>query len=138
MDELCRELLPLVDRATADLRAEGLVARTVTVRLRDADFRTRQAGRTLPEPVQSDRAVYAVAKELLARLRGERRIAARLIGVGLSGLVRVGSVDQLTLFEVEGAPSLETERDRVLARVLDEIRERFGERALRRGAVGLG
>lgn len=138
LDELCRELLPLVDRATADLRAEGLVARTVTVRLRDADFRTRQAGRTLPEPVQSDRAVYAVAKELLARLRGERRIAARLIGVGLSGLVRVGSVDQLTLFEVEGAPSLETERDRVLARVLDEIRERFGERALRRGAVGLG
>jgi DNA polymerase-4 len=87
MDELCRELLPLVDRATADLRAEGLVARTVTVRLRDADFRTRQASRTLPEPVQSDRAVYAVAKELLARLRGERRIAARLIGVGLSGLV---------------------------------------------------
>jgi DNA polymerase-4 len=109
----------------------------VTVRLRDADFRTRQAGRTLPEPVQSDRAVYAVAKDLLARLRGERHIAARLIGVGLSGLVRVGSVDQLTLFEVEGAPSLETERDRVLARVLDEIRERFGERALRRGAVGL-
>jgi DNA polymerase-4 len=91
MDELCRELLPLVDRATADLRAEGLVARTVTVRLRDADFRTWQAGRTLPEPVQSDRAVYAVAKDLLARLRGERRIAARLIGVGLSAGAR--SVD---------------------------------------------
>jgi DNA polymerase-4 len=138
MDELCRELLPLVDRATADLRAEGLVARTVTVRLRDADFRTRQAGRTLPGPVQSDRAVYAVAKELLAHLRAERRIPARLIGVGLSGLMRVGAVDQLTLFEVEGAVSLETERDRILARVLDEIRERFGEKALRRGAVGLG
>jgi DNA polymerase-4 len=137
MDELCRELLPLVDRATRDLRAEGLVARTVTVRLRDADFRTRQASRTLPAPVQSDRAVYAVAKELLARLRAERRIAARLVGVGLSGLVRVGSTDQLTLFEVEGADSLESERDRMLARVLDEIRERFGDKALRRGAVGL-
>jgi len=137
-DELCRELLPLVDRATADLRTEGLVARTVTVRLRDADFRTRQAGRTLPEPVQSDRAVYAVAKELLLRLRAERRIPARLIGVGLSGLVRVGSVDQLTLFEVEGAESLETERDRILSRVVDEIRERFGDKALRRGAARLG
>ncbi len=88
--------------------------------------------------MQSDRAVYAVAKELLTRLRAERRIAARLIGVGLSGLVRVGAVDQLTLFEVEGAVSLETERDRILARVLDEIRERFGEKALRRGAMGLG
>jgi DNA polymerase-4 len=138
MDELSRELLALVDRATADLRAEGLVARTVTVRLRDADFRTRQAGRTLPDPVQSDRAVYAVARALLERLRGARPIPARLVGVALSGLVKVGALEQLTLFEPEpGREPVETERDRVVARLIDEVRERFGEKALRRGAAGL-
>ncbi len=136
MDELARELLALVDRATADLRAEGLVARTVTVRLRDADFRTRQAGRTLPDPVESDRAVYAVARQLLARLRAARPIPARLIGVALSGLLKVGALEQLTLFEPEpGAEPVETERDRVVARVIDEVRERFGDKALRRGAA---
>jgi DNA polymerase-4 len=135
MAELSRELLRLVDRATTDLRAEGLVARTVTVRLRDMDFRTRQAGRTLPAPLQSDRAVYAVARELLARLRAQRHVPARLVGVALSGLIKVGDTDQLTLFEIEDAAGLETERDRALARVMDEIRERYGEKALQRGRV---
>lgn len=135
MEELSRELLALVDRASADLRAEGLVARTVTVRLRDADFRTRQAGRTLPAPVCSDRAVYGVARPLLARLRAARAVPARLIGVALSGLIKVGATEQLTLFDDPGAESLETERDRVLAQVIDTVRERFGDRALHRGAV---
>lgn len=135
MDELSRELLALVDRATADLRGEGLVARTVTVKLRDADFRTRQASRTLPDPVQSDRAVYGVARDLLARLRAARQVPARLIGVGLSNLMKVGTLEQLTLFEPAGSEPLETERDRVMARVIDEVRERFGDKALRRGAA---
>jgi len=63
------------------------VARTVTVKLRDADFTTRQASRTLADAVQADRAVYAVARGLLSRLRAARRVPARLIGVALSQLV---------------------------------------------------
>src|SRR5207237_8534391 len=70
------KLLALADRAAADIREAGLLARTVTVKLRDADFTTRQASRTLPDPVQSDRAVYSVARELLARLRKARRVPA--------------------------------------------------------------
>src|SRR2546425_5647651 len=67
------KLCVLADRASADLRDLGLAARTVTVKLRDADFTTRQASRTLPEAVRSDRAVSAVARQLLRRLRGTRR-----------------------------------------------------------------
>jgi DNA polymerase-4 len=51
--EIERELLRLVTRAAADLRGGGLAARTVAVRLRDWDFRTRGAQRTLPDPVGS-------------------------------------------------------------------------------------
>jgi DNA polymerase-4 len=131
-DDLLRELLIQVDRATADLRAEGLVTRTITVKLRDADFTTRQAGRTLPEPVVTDRAVYEVARELLAKLRAARRTSARLIGVALSHLDRPGAAAQLALLEAARATSPETEKDRTLARAIDAVREKFGPDALGR------
>jgi len=130
-----RELLALADRASADLREGGLLARTVTVKLRDADFTTRQASRTLPEPVSSDRAVYAVARELLAKLRAARRAPARLLGVALSHLVRGDVGGQLSLLAPERPATPETERDRTLARVIDELRERFGPDAVARGRL---
>ena len=132
-DDLLRELLAQVDRATSDLRAEGLVARTITVKLRDADFTTRQTARTLPEPVLTDRAVYAVARELLTRLRTARRAPARLIGVALSQLERPGGDAQLALLEAERGGAPESERDRALVRAIDAVRERFGPGALGRG-----
>jgi len=131
---LAARLLSLADRASADVREAGLVARTVTVKVRDADFTTRQASRTLADAVQSDRAVYAVARELLTRLRAARRVPARLLGVALSQLVRTGGEGQLSLLEVP-SNTLETERDRVISRMIDEVRERFGPDALGRGGA---
>jgi DNA polymerase IV len=131
-DDLWRELLVQVDRATSDLRADGLVARTITVRLRDADFTTRQASRTLPEPVRTDRAVYAVSRDLLQKLRTARRTPARLIGVALSQLERLGGEAQLALLETERAQPPETEKDRSLANAIDAVRGRFGPDALGR------
>src|SRR6266576_1697439 len=132
-DSLATELLRLADRASADLREAGLVARTVSVKLRDADFTTRQASRTLPLPVQSDRVVYAVARELLGKLRADRRVPARLLGVSLSQLLPMDVKTQLSLFERAEDVGPETERDRALARAMDELRERFGPDALQRG-----
>lgn len=139
------ELLRLVIRAASDLRREGLLARTVTVKIRDADFRTRQAGRTLPAPIESDRAVHQVALELLTRLRSARRHPARLLGVTLSQLVEAGDgAEQLGLFdaggagggEVDGAASSpESERDRTLTRAVDRLRARFGDGAVVPGRV---
>src|SRR5712675_1135660 len=70
-----RELLRLVTRAAADMRGDGLTARTVAVRLRDWDFKTRGAQRTLPEPVVSDRVILRVAHDLLTGLRNARRVS---------------------------------------------------------------
>lgn len=133
---LTAQLLRLADRATRDLRDGGLVARTVTVKLRDWDFTTRQASRTLAAPVRSDRAVYAVACELLAKLRAARRVPARLLGVSLSRLFPEDTKTQLTLFDTEASASVETDRDRTIARVMDEVRERFGPDAVARGRAG--
>lgn len=125
-EELARELLALVTRAAADLRADGLTARTITVRLRDFDFRTRQASRTLDAPVISDRVIWQVSRTLLAKLRRARRVPARLIGVGLASLAADVRADQLALFERADGDVAETDRDRILARTVDRVRARFG------------
>lgn len=123
-DELETELIRLATRVSRDLRGHGLRARTVTVKLRDHDFRTRQASRTLDEPVESDRAIRPVARELLARLRAARRVPARLVGISLS---QFGGDDsgQLPLLPDAPGPGVETERDRAVARVVDRINTRF-------------
>jgi DNA polymerase-4 len=125
-----RELLALVTRAAADLRADGLSARTITVRIRDHDFRTRSAGRTLPESVMADRVIFQVARQLLRRLRTARVVPARLLGVGLSSLAEDESADQLALFERERDAVVETEKDRAVARAVDLVNAKFGPRGI--------
>ena len=125
-----RELLALVTRAASDLRGDGLAARTVTVKLRDMDFRTRSAQRTLMEPVVADRVIMRVARELLGKLRTARRVPARLLGVALSSLAQDPEADQLTLFGGEADPLTETERDRLLAKTVDRVREKFGAKSI--------
>jgi DNA polymerase IV len=128
-EDLEHELLRLVVRAASDLRSDGLAARTVTVKLRDADFKTRQASRTLPSPVIADRVILATARSLLARLRRARRVSARLLGVSLSSLDQADLETQLSLF-AGPAESLETERDRALAGAVDKLRAKFGRSAI--------
>ncbi len=129
-DELARELLALVTRAAHDLRGDMMTARTITVRIRDFDFKTRQANRTLDTPVISDRVILEVARGLLAKLRNARRVPARLLGVKLSSLAVDSTADQLALFERRDAVTDETDRDRVLARTIDKVREKFGDKGI--------
>ena len=138
-----RELQRLAGRVAADLRGDGLRARTVTVKIRDGDFVTRQAGRTLEEAVESDRAITQVARALLARLRRARRVGVRLLGVSLSNFEgdEESQPGQLGLFgadETSSAapdPAVETDRDRTLSRTVDALRRKFGERAIVPGTL---
>lgn len=128
--DLEHELVALVTRAAFDLRSDGLAARTITVKIRDKDFRTRSAQRTLADPVVSDRVILRVAGELLAKLRAARRVPARLLGVALSSLAQDPKADQLKIFATRGEPSGETERDRVIARTVDRVRDKFGAKGI--------
>jgi DNA polymerase IV len=124
--DLERELLALVVRAASDLRGDAMTARTITVRIRDHDFRTRSAARTLDTSVISDRVIYGVARVLLQKLRAARRVPARLLGVALSSLASDPEADQLTLFERAVDTATETDRDRTIARAVDRVRAKFG------------
>jgi DNA polymerase IV len=135
-DELERELMALAIRVASDLRRQALRARTVTVKIKDGDFRSRTASRTLDQPLESDRAILAVARELLATLRGRRRTGARLLGVGVSHFAPADEGTQLVLFGDDAAiRAMETERDRRLSRAADEIRSKFGPGAIRPGRL---
>ncbi|MDX1493418.1 MAG: DNA polymerase IV [Longimicrobiales bacterium] len=131
--ELERRLMKLATGLGSGLRSKGYRARTVTVKLRDHDFTTRQHSRTVPEPIESNAAIVEVARELMRELREERRVPVRLLGVGLSGLVSADQAQQLGLFQE--AVAGETERDRDLSRVVDRVAHRFGEGAILPGRL---
>ena len=127
-DEIETDLVRLTARVCQDLRGDGLVARTITIKLRDHDFRTRQTARTLGEHVSTDRVIVPVALELLAKLRRERRCAARLIGIALSHLAPADRPQQLGLFG--SFEEKETERDRKVAATVDAIAGKFGRKSI--------
>lgn len=130
--QLGTALRRLAAQVASDLRGDRLGARTVTVKIKDADFTTRLASRTLTEAIESDRAVMQVAIPLLNKLRSARNVPARLVGVSLGNLGPARDADQLGLF---GAPAdaVERPRDRAISRAVDRVRERFGTEAIRSG-----
>lgn len=133
-DDLRRELLKLVTRVAHDLRRSGMTARTITVKLRDKDFRTRSKRRTLPEPVVTDQVIMSVATELLAELRRGRRVPARLVGVSLSSLAHDLSSDQLALFPAEN-PTRDKGRDLTLVKAMDRVRAKYGDKGIVPGSL---
>jgi len=138
-------LRSLAARVASELRADRLAARTITVKVKDADFTTRLASTTVADPVESDRAIADLAVTLFARLRRARTVPSRLIGVACGGLVPRPDAEQLGLFAPpapRSAPRGETaasavpaERpeDRAVSRAVDRVRERFGNEAIRYG-----
>jgi DNA polymerase-4 len=133
--KLLSELRHLGAKVAGDLRGAGMAARTITVKLRTSDFDTHSAGRTLPEPVESDRGVTEPAEALLAKLRAKHRGPARLVGISLSNLTTARLAEQLAMFEAPAVDGVlpERERDRDLSRAVDRVREKFGDDAIRTG-----
>jgi DNA polymerase-4 len=109
------------ERVARELRAQGYAGRSVTLKLRFADFTTLTRTHT-GGPTQDGLRIYREAATLLARVPLDRPV--RLIGLSVSGLGPAGA-GQLSLLEPDAA-----RRER-LARAVDRLVERFGERSIR-------
>jgi DNA polymerase-4 len=127
-EALLDELARLTASAAKELRKHELRARTVAVKVRDPDFTTRQTRHTVKQALETDRAIFDVAKELLFKLRKARRVGVRLLGVSLANFTDQHGVEQLGLFGV--ADQLESDRDRSLTKAVDVVRSKFGSDAL--------
>ena len=132
-EDLEGKLLRLCRSVTHTLRKAGLRARTITVKLRDGDFKTRSRSTTLVEPLETGGATYRIARVLLAELRTQRRAPARLLGVSLTNLD--SGVDPVQFGLFEETDRLEGHRERTLDHVVDGLRERFGDGAVLPGRI---
>jgi len=80
------EVRRLAAHVSERLRASGLSGKTVTAKLRYADFSIRTRSTTLPAAVDEATTIGEVACGLLDRGLRDRPGALRLVGVGVSGL----------------------------------------------------
>ena len=111
----------LTARVAAQLRDEGLVARTVTLKLRHDDFVTVTRRQTLPEATDLDRELLAEARRLFRAAFEEvrrRDRGVRLIGIAATNLTTAVEPD---LFE-----SADRARLRDLTDAVDRVRDRYG------------
>jgi DNA polymerase-4 len=120
-----RELLRLSDRTAKALRAAGCVARTVTVKLRLASFKTITRSRTLPEPTDVTRVIYATARALHESSGLDPRARLRLVGVRATGLRPASGAATQLAFGDRPVGWREAER------AVDQIARRFGDGAVR-------
>ena len=119
-DVVRRELLRLAERTAARLRTAGLAGRTVSVKIRFADFTTITRARTLSEPTDVAAVLYATARQLYEAL-GLDRARLRLVGIRVEGLVESElAPHQLLLGErAQGRREVEQAADRAARRFGD-------------------
>ena len=119
--ELYSELQRQVESVAGRLRAEGLLARTIQIKIRDARFRTVTRSRSLAVPTASTQLVFKQARQLLEKwLQEHLNTPVRLLGVGVSGLEEPD----------EHGIDYDSPEQKVLDSTLDEIKRRYGENKL--------
>ncbi|WP_269045311.1 DNA polymerase IV [Paenarthrobacter sp. Z7-10] len=120
---LKRELLRLAHRSAERLRQSGVVARTVVLKVKYADFSVLSRSRTVGSPVDSAQLLYATAVQLLEAL-GDRPMTVRLIGLRAEALEPAGqSSFQLSLDRRE-------DNWRTAEAALDAVAAKFGPRKI--------
>ncbi|GGJ19985.1 UNVERIFIED_ORG: DNA polymerase-4 [Paenarthrobacter nicotinovorans] len=120
---LHRELLRLSHRTASRLRSSGMLARTVALKIRYADFSTVSRSRTVHTPVDSAQLIYQVAVQLLESL-GPRSMSVRLVGVRAEQLEPAGQTSmQLSLDRRD-------DNWRAAEQALDRVSQRFGSKTL--------
>ena len=123
-DEILRELLRMVERATHRLRDRGLVSKTIAIKIRFADFTTISRSKTVPLPISGVQECYEVVRKLYEALKLDRA-RIRLVGVSLENLSDgTGSPQQLLLGEREKGWREATE-------AMDAATRRFGRGSVR-------
>ena len=119
-----RTLLGLSDKVAARLRSAGLVGRTVSIKVRFADFTTISRSRSLRDPTDVSRDIAALARELYDAL-GLQRARVRLVGVRVEQLSEASSTPvQIALDEPEHGW-------RDADRAVDRASARFGAGSVR-------
>ena len=118
-------LLDLVESVAYSLRQERLLARTVTLKLKDTEFQSITRQVKLAQPSNLSGPIFEAARGLLRKAaQGE---PYRLIGVSTSEL---GETEQLSMFD-----SARSERERAVTGAADKLRAKYGQDSVTRARL---
>jgi len=127
-DYLHATLFYLADLVSRRMRRNGFVGRTITVRIRHADFTTVTRRMTLNHSTDSHSVIYHYASQIFDAY-WNNRIRLRLLGISVSGLDPASYCQlQQDMFHDS---SVSHDRSRTsVDETIDQIRDRFGEHAI--------
>jgi DNA polymerase-4 len=128
-EQIEKALLDLCEDVATRLRKRGEQARTLTLKVRNAQFHTVTRATRLRRPTDLTDDLYAAAVSLFRNkvdLAGQR---VRLLGISTSGL-NSGGGEQLELFE-----KTDTDKRHRVAEAVDRLRGKLGRDAVRRGRL---
>ena len=121
---ILREFLRLTEKATYRMREKDFSARTISIKVRFADFKTITRSKTLPLPLSATHEVFEVVKALFLALKLDRA-RVRLVGVSIDGFEDgVDGTEQLILGEREKGW-------RQATAAIDRASARFGQGSVR-------
>lgn len=121
---LLSTLLRLSEQVGRRMRRDGYLANTITVKIRYMNFRTITRQKKLDAHFERDDIIYALARNLFETNFSSEKV--RLLGVSASGLVGKDQNLSEPMFE-------EDKRHRIFVRVVDSIRDKFGDESIKRG-----
>jgi len=125
-EEILQEFLRLTEKAAARLRENNYYAKTISIKVRFADFSTISRSKTLPLPIDSTHEIYEIAKGLYLALNLDRA-RLRLVGISLDNLSEAAP-EQLVLGAREkGWREADT--------AIDQAKLRFGGGSVRPGRL---
>lgn len=125
MEDVQRVMLNLADQVARRLRRQQLMAQTVQITIRTPDMKTITRSQSLETVTEQAEEIYREACELYRRHWNEDK-PVRLLGITLQNLVpKEEAALQLDLFGYEQQPKKES-----LTRVMDMLRDKFGENAV--------
>ena len=122
-EEILKEFLRLTEKSADRMRAKGLAANTISIKVRFADFKTISRSKTLDLPTTGTQEIFEVAKSLYLGLELDR-VLVRLVGVSLDSLVENDDVTQMVLGE-------RTSSWQQADRAIDRVKAKFGSGSLR-------
>jgi DNA polymerase IV len=126
--ELDTVLVGLVERVTRRMRAADRVGRTVVLRLRFDDFSRATRSHTIERATAHTDTILATARGLFATARPIiEREGLTLVGIAVANLDDARAVQLALPFRRAGGNALDT--------ALDEVREKFGSKAVTRGTL---
>ena len=123
-------MLKQAESVARQLRKANVKAKTITLKLKHADFKQISRSKTVVIPTQSSETIYRHAARLLEEYRLVQKV--RLVGVGTSGFTSCALPIQLDLFDRTCQnDSCWTKVDRTL----ETINQKFGQDAIKRASL---